>query len=98
MFVSTSAGGLTRLVALGFTIALACVGVVWTPSDAAESGSLPGQGNRTSAGFSAPVERQPPAIQESGWIRNPIDQFILAKLQKEHLSPAPEASHEALIR
>jgi hypothetical protein len=31
-------------------------------------------------------------------IRNPIDAFVLARLAQEKLSPAPEASREALIR
>jgi hypothetical protein len=41
---------------------------------------------------------QPPAAHDSGWVRNPIDQFILARLEKEGLHPAGEASREALIR
>ena len=32
------------------------------------------------------------------WIRNPIDAFILERLQKAGLSPAPEVEHAALIR
>ena len=31
-------------------------------------------------------------------IRSPVDAFILAKLQKEGLSPAPEADRATLIR
>jgi len=31
-------------------------------------------------------------------VRNPIDQFVLARLQKENLQPAPEAGKETLIR
>ncbi|MDI9635598.1 PSD1 and planctomycete cytochrome C domain-containing protein [Kamptonema cortianum] len=44
------------------------------------------------------VERpQIPSIQ-SNWIRNPIDNFILARLQAENLRPSPEASRETLVR
>ncbi|MCS6923977.1 MAG: DUF1549 and DUF1553 domain-containing protein, partial [Fimbriimonadales bacterium] len=32
------------------------------------------------------------------WVRNPIDAFILHRLEQEGLSPAPEASRETLIR
>ncbi|MCA9174631.1 MAG: PSD1 domain-containing protein [Planctomycetales bacterium] len=32
------------------------------------------------------------------WPRNPIDQFVLAKLDKHQVSPAPEASRGELIR
>ncbi len=41
----------------------------------------------------------PPAVQAGhSEIRNPIDQFILARLEKEGLTPAPEATRTALIR
>ena len=32
------------------------------------------------------------------WVRNPIDNFILAKLEKEGLKPSPEADKPTLIR
>ena len=34
----------------------------------------------------------------SDWVRNPIDQFILARLQKQDLAPSPEADRRTLIR
>src|SRR5205085_691804 len=35
-----------------------------------------------------PVHRtDPPLVQDASWVRNPIDQFILARLEKEHLKP-----------
>ena len=40
----------------------------------------------------------PPAADGSTWVRNEVDQFILAKLQKNGLSPAPEANPRQLIR
>jgi mono/diheme cytochrome c family protein len=48
-----------------------------------------------------PLERPPvPAVQENqaGWVRNPIDAFILAKLEGKGLSPSPEADRRTLIR
>jgi hypothetical protein len=39
-----------------------------------------------------------PAVKETAWIRNPIDRFVLARLEKEGLKPSPEASKETLIR
>jgi len=46
-----------------------------------------------------PVERPPvPEVTRKDWIRNPIDAFILARLEREGLSPSPEASKETLIR
>ena len=38
-----------------------------------------------------------PAAGE-GWARNPIDRFILARLEKEGLKPSPEADRVTLIR
>jgi Protein of unknown function (DUF1553)/Protein of unknown function (DUF1549)/Planctomycete cytochrome C len=34
----------------------------------------------------------------SGWVHNPIDAFILAKLKEKNLQPAPEADRRTLIR
>src|SRR5262249_28322307 len=38
------------------------------------------------------------ALKDAAWPRNPIDHFVLARLEKEGLRPAPEASPETLIR
>src|SRR4029453_9540607 len=32
------------------------------------------------------------------WVRNPIDAYVLARLEKEGLSPSPEAAKATLIR
>jgi hypothetical protein len=46
-----------------------------------------------------PVKRvQPPPIKEAGWVRNPIDRFILAEIEKLGAAHAPEADRTALIR
>ena len=39
-----------------------------------------------------------PAVQNKSWIRNPIDAFVLARLECEGLSPSPTASRDALLR
>lgn len=48
--------------------------------------------------FTAPARISPPNVQESDWIKNPIDQFILAKLAQESLTPRPTASRRKLVR
>ena len=40
----------------------------------------------------------PPAVQKSEWPANDVDRFILAKLEENHLDPAPEADRRTLIR
>jgi len=46
-----------------------------------------------------PVKRvDAPAVKQAGWVRNPIDNFILARLEKENLKPSPEANRETLLR
>jgi hypothetical protein len=37
-------------------------------------------------------------VNDPAWMHNPIDAFILARLDKEGIKPAPEASGETLIR
>lgn len=39
-----------------------------------------------------------PALTRADWVRNPIDGYILADLEKAGLKPAPEASRETLVR
>lgn len=51
--------------------------------------------------FVAPVQMNPPVIDTlslQNWPNNPIDNFILAKLEKVGLTPSPEANREILIR
>ena len=39
-----------------------------------------------------------PKVKHSSWVRNPIDTFVLSKLEKEGLAPNPPADPTALIR
>lgn len=48
--------------------------------------------------FKAPVRPQLPAVKDPAWVRNPIDNFVLAKLEQEGLKPSPEANRYTLIR
>jgi hypothetical protein len=48
--------------------------------------------------FNAPVRPAEPAVQNRSWVRNPIDSFILARLEKEGLKPSPEANRDQLLR
>ena len=48
--------------------------------------------------FQAPVKPQLPAVHDATWARNPIDRFILAKLEEKGMTPAPAADRRTLIR
>jgi Protein of unknown function (DUF1553)/Protein of unknown function (DUF1549)/Concanavalin A-like lectin/glucanases superfamily/Planctomycete cytochrome C len=48
--------------------------------------------------FEKPVRPAVPKVRQAAWVRNPIDNFILAKLEKEGLKPSPEADRNTLIR
>lgn len=39
-----------------------------------------------------------PTVGNTSWVRNPIDQFVLAELEKRDLQPAPEADRRTLAR
>jgi hypothetical protein len=48
--------------------------------------------------FIAPAKPALPLVKDTKWARNPIDQFILAKLEANGLEPALEADKRTLIR
>jgi hypothetical protein len=45
-----------------------------------------------------PVRPIPPKTKNKTWAKNEIDQFILARLEKENLQPSPEADRATLLR
>jgi hypothetical protein len=46
-----------------------------------------------------PPRHQPiPAVAHGEWVRNAIDNFVLARLEKEGLAPSPQADRRSLIR
>jgi mono/diheme cytochrome c family protein len=48
--------------------------------------------------FITPERPEQPNVQAREWVRNPIDRFILARLEREGLQPAPEADRRTLVR
>ncbi|HEY3939415.1 MAG TPA: PSD1 and planctomycete cytochrome C domain-containing protein [Bryobacteraceae bacterium] len=45
-----------------------------------------------------PVRPPLPQVADAAWCRNPIDRFVLAKLEREGLKPSPEAPKSTLLR
>jgi hypothetical protein len=58
------------------------------------------QGARWQKHWSLLPPRRPeiPKVQSAGWARNPIDSFVLEKLEREGLRPASEADKPTLLR
>ena len=48
--------------------------------------------------FIPPKRPEPPAVKNAAWVRNPIDRFILSRLEAEGLTPAAEADRRTLAR
>jgi hypothetical protein len=59
---------------------------------------FPQSATRQHWAFVAPVRPRLPPVEHRSWVRTPIDQFILARLEKEGLQPAPEADRVRLLR
>jgi len=48
--------------------------------------------------FVAPKRPEIPAVGDKAWVRNPVDSFVLARLEKEGLKPSPAADKATLLR
>ncbi len=48
--------------------------------------------------FITPQKPEIPEVSQKQWIKNPIDHFVLSKLEKNGLPPSEEADKETLIR
>ena len=46
----------------------------------------------------APQKSRLPAVQDQAWVKNAIDHFVLARLEANGLSPAPQADANTLFR
>ncbi len=80
-------------------------GVPWTPGTAevapvakhAEGGKVTPESRNYWA--YKPVRRpEMPAVKDGSWVRNPVDAFVLAKLEAKGLAPAPPSGRVALAR
>ncbi len=76
-------------------LCLAGLGIAAAPADpprAVEPGA------KKQWAFVSPVRVPPPTVGQTAWPRNAIDRFILARLEKDGIKPAPEADRVTLIR
>src|SRR5262249_30457488 len=69
----------------------------WIDAGAPWPGALSNEGSGHWA-FQAPRRPSLPAVKNPAWVRNEIDRFLLARLEREGLTPSPEADRLTLIR
>ncbi len=78
------------------------LGAPWTPEDQAEQRdlgfSLFTDADRAEYAYQPLGPVAPPRVQDQRWLSNPIDQFILDRLEREGLTPAPRADRRTLVR
>ena len=88
-----------HLIGVGLGVALALTPCLSKSAGEAEQPRAePASGDKGHWAFRPPVRPPLPDVQRSGWARNPIDRFVLARLEKEGLTPSPEADRVTLIR
>src|ERR1041385_7382269 len=81
-----------------FSLIIVFAAVVGAPgSSFAQRGMLSGSGPEWWS--LQPIKRPTaPNVRYTTWVRNPIDAFVLAKLEAKGLHPAPPADRATLIR
>jgi hypothetical protein len=79
------------------------MGAPWPGADKVAAGPKKGEfaiSDKDRAHWSLQPIKRPavPAVKNSGWVKNPIDAFILAGLESRGLSPNPPGSRQELLR
>ena len=70
-----------------------------TPVVSSDSDTVSSDGQRSSHwSFNTPQRPALPDVHHLAWVRNPVDQFVLAALEQRGLSPAPRAVSHHLLR
>lgn len=73
-------------------------GAKWPDSPQTIAGAAAGKSRPTHWSFQPVARPQPPRTRNETWARNPIDQFVLARLEREGIEPSAEADRRTLIR
>ena len=73
-------------------------GASWGRVEQADEGAPHAPASQSHWSFQ-PIRRpEPPQVARSGWVRNPIDRFILSRLESEGAAASPEAGKPTLLR
>ncbi len=70
----------------------------WIDAGANWPDELAQAGKSSHWAFKPPVRAEIPKVRDAKWVRNPVDNFVLARLEKEKVKPSPEADRYTLIR
>src|ERR1700677_1532026 len=83
------------LAALAATLIVVQSFVARAADDAKPAGTNQAPAQRHWA-FVAPVKSPLPRVKDQKWAHEPIDRFVLARLESEELKPSPEADRVTL--
>jgi hypothetical protein len=88
-------GGMLTAVEVGKVRAWIDQGANWPK----EADNVAATGSESKHWAFQPIRRPAlPAVKNPAWVRNGIDAFVLARLDKENITPSPEADRPTLIR
>jgi cytochrome c553 len=73
-------------------------GAPWPKTVVAREGAGGGQKGKDHWAFQPLRAVTPPAVQRAGWVRKPLDRFVLAALEANGLEPAAPADRRTLLR
>ncbi|MBI1790752.1 MAG: PSD1 domain-containing protein [Acidobacteria bacterium] len=72
-------------------------GAIWPDAPALPSPTITKE-QRAFWSFQKVRKPAPPQVRNTGWAKSPVDRFILARIEKAGLAPAPSADRRTLIR
>ena len=74
------------------------MGAPWGVKDDAIGGDRSTSAGKSFWAFQTPKAPRIPQVRQPGWVKSPLDAFILAALEEKGLKPAPPAEKRNLIR
>ncbi len=79
-------------------VAPVCLAADANANQAAQNPTVTSKRRETHWSFRPPRKLALPTVKNWRWIRNPVDQFVLARLEREQVTPSSEADRTTLIR
>jgi len=94
------ASGVARMPPSGATLTSEQVGILRAWIDHGAKFSRLSAHSRGASHWSFQPIRRPevPVVKKASWVRNPIDAFVLQRLEYEQIEPSPEADKATLLR